>query len=320
MKKSLLLIILQLFIGGCLHAQQAVRLQIDHQLNGSAFDPALVAQNDLGNDFKTNRLQYYLAEIVLVHDGGQFTPVNNTWFLVDANQPFDEALGNFPITNLEAIRFAVGVEQPTNHQDPAGYPANHPLAPKNPSMHWGWQAGYRFVCMEGTSGANTSQVFEIHALGNNNYLTQQISTMGLTQSNDLVVKLVADYTQAVQGIDLSSGLIRHGTNLESADLLQNFALKVFQSHEGNSAVLSQNELDVIAPLHVFPNPSRKGFQVQVKGEWNWQLIDLLGRTLQQGATTGSSAEFKISVTKSGVYLLRLTNSNGQTLTQKLIRN
>lgn len=320
MKKSLLLSVL--FVLGSIAAfsQQEVRLQIDHQLNGSLFDPTLVAQNDLGNSFKTNRLQYYLAEIVLVHDGGQYTPVSNTWFLVDATQPFDESLGNFPITNLEAIRFGVGVEQPTNHQDPAAYSASHPLAPKNPSMHWGWQAGYRFVCMEGTSGANTSQVFEIHALGNNNYLTQQISTVGLMQSNNLVVKLIADYAEAVQGIDLSSGLIRHGTNLESADLLQNFALEVFKSHDGNSSVLSQNEWLPSAPFKVFPNPSRKGFQVQVDGAWNWQLLDLLGRTMQEGTTSGRTSEFKISVAKSGVYLLRLTNSSGQTLTQKLIRN
>ena len=116
-------------------SQQSVRLAIDHQLGGTAFGSSVTAQNDLGNDFRTERLQFYISQIELVHDGGQITSVPNTWFLVDANVPFDESLGSFSIGILEAIRFGIGVEQAANHLDPASYAMTHPLAPKNPSMH-----------------------------------------------------------------------------------------------------------------------------------------------------------------------------------------
>ena len=116
-------------------SQQSVRLSIGHQLSGAAFGSTVTAQNDLGHDFRTERLQFYLSQIELVHDGGQTTPVPNTWFLVDANVPFDESLGSFSVGTLEAIRFGVGVEQAANHLDPASYAMTHPLAPKNPSMH-----------------------------------------------------------------------------------------------------------------------------------------------------------------------------------------
>lgn len=317
MKKVLPLFFL--LVGFTLFGQQNVRLQIEHQLNGNPFTTSYVAQNDLGDDFKTTRLQYYIAEIVLVHDGGQFTPVTNTWFLVDATQAFDESLGSFPISNLEAIRFAIGVEQPTNNQDPASYPSAHPLAPKNPSMHWGWQAGYRFVCMEGTSGTGTSQVYEIHALGNNNYITQQINTVGMMQTNDLIVSLSADYAKAVEGIDLSNGLIRHGTSLESADLLDNFSLHVFTSHDGNGSNLSQEEIELFAQPTVYPNPSLGEFNISLYGEWNYQLIDLMGREILSGNHLGQNGVLTINVNEAGVYLLRLTNSAGKSLTQKLIR-
>ena len=77
-------------------SQQSVRLSIDHQLGSAAFGSTVTAQNDLGNDFLTERLQFYVSQIELVHDGGQITPVPNTWFLVDANVSFDESLGSFP--------------------------------------------------------------------------------------------------------------------------------------------------------------------------------------------------------------------------------
>ena len=105
-------------------------------------------------------------------------------------------------------------------------------------MHWGWQSGYRFVCMEGKAGSALDKAYEVHALGDNNYKIQQITTTGLPQGSDLAVSLTADYAKALEGVDINSGSIRHGTSGEAVDLLDNFALKVFTSHEGNGSVLS----------------------------------------------------------------------------------
>ena len=300
-------------------SQQSVRLSIDHQLSGAAFGSTVTAQNDLGHDFRTERLQFYLSQIELVHDGGQTTPVPNTWFLVDANVPFDESLGSFSVGTLEAIRFGVGVEQAANHLDPASYAMTHPLAPKNPSMHWGWQSGYRFVCMEGKAGSALDKVYEVHALGDNNYKIQQITTTGLPQGSDLVVSLTADYAKALEGVDINSGLIRHGTSGEAVDLLDNFALKVFTSHEGNASVLSTEPSVLEKEPQIYPNPSVGILNIDHPGQWAWQLFDLTGREAQSGECVRvQDGPLSLDIRESGVYLFRLIESDRQIYTRKII--
>ena len=299
-------------------SQQSIRFSIDHQLGGTAFGSSVTAQNDLGNDFRTERLQFYISQIELVHDGGQITPVPNTWFLVDANVPFDESLGSFSIGTLEAIRFGIGVEQAANHLDPASYAMTHPLAPKNPSMHWGWQAGYRFVCMEGKAGSALDQVYEVHALGDNNYKIQQITTTGLSQGSDLVVSLTADYAKALDGVDVNSGLIRHGTSGEAVDLLDNFALKVFTSHEGNGSVLSQFETEEPISVEVFPNPTSGRITIATEKPMHWRVLNALGDVVAQGDHHGGSKGLNLELPGKGLYILGCSDAKGRSLTRKLI--
>ena len=299
-------------------SQQSIRFSIDHQLSGTAFGSSVTAQNDLGNDFRTERLQFYISQIELVHDGGQITPVPNTWFLVDANVPFDESLGSFSIGTLEAIRFGIGVEQAANHLDPASYAMTHPLAPKNPSMHWGWQAGYRFVCMEGKAGSALDQVYEVHALGDNNYKIQQITTTGVLQGSDLVVSLTADYAKALDGVDVNSGLIRHGTSGEAVDLLDNFALKVFTSHEGNGSVLSQFETEEPISVEVFPNPTSGRITIATEKPMHWRVLNALGDVVAQGDHHGGSKGLNLELPGNGLYILGCSDAKGRSLTRKLI--
>lgn len=299
-------------------SQQPVRLSIDHQLGGAAFGSTVTAQNDLGNDFRTERLQFYISQIELVHDGGQITPVPNTWFLVDANVSFDESLGSFPIGTLEAIRFGIGVEQAANHLDPASYAMTHPLAPKNPSMHWGWQAGYRFVCMEGKAGSALDQVYEVHALGDNNYKIQQITTTGVSQGSDLVVSLTADYAKALDGVDVNSGLIRHGTSGEAVDLLDNFALKVFTSHEGNGSVLSQFETEEPISVEVSPNPTSGRITIATEEPMHWRVWNVLGAVVAEGDHHGGSKGLNLELPGNGLYIFGCSDAKGRSLTRKLI--
>lgn len=299
-------------------SQQSIRLSIDHQLGGTAFGSTVTAQNDLGNDFRTERLQFYISQIELVHDGGQITPIPNTWFLVDANVPFDESLGSFSIGTLEAIRFGIGVEQAVNHLDPASYAMTHPLAPKNPSMHWGWQAGYRFVCMEGKAGSALDQVYEVHALGDNNYKIQQITTAGLPQGSDLVVSLTADYAKALDGVDVNAGLIRHGTSGEAVVLLDNFALKVFTSHEGNGSVLSQFETEEPISIEVFPNPTGGRITIATEEPMHWRVLNVLGVVVAQGDHHGGSKGLNLELPGNGLYILGCSDAKGRSLTRKLI--
>ena len=319
MKKlySLLFFISVLFTGS-LFAQTNVYLQINHKLGMNPFAFNTAASNNMGNGFNVTRLQYYMAEITLIHDGGTETPVSNHWILADAGVQVNDSLGSFTITNLEGVRFGIGVEQSYNHLDPSSYPMSHPLAPKAPSMHWGWNAGYRFVCLEGNAGNGLSQLFQIHALGDNYYYTDTVTTAGVTMGGDLYIVLDADYEMALKDIDVSSGPITHGDFGEAIPLLQNFTSEVFS--EGTFTVdredLIANELD----MTVFPNPTTQSARIHVSGNrTNAEIVitDLMGKTVQHQKVS-TNGELVTGNLDSGLYFVNLLQNGTKVATQKLI--
>ncbi|MBL4709117.1 MAG: T9SS type A sorting domain-containing protein [Flavobacteriales bacterium] len=296
-------------------AQQNVSLKINHQLDTSAFVFNQVASNNLGNSFTITRLQYYISEIKLTHDGGLVTNVPSTYILVDAATTTNVALGSFNITSLEGISFGIGVEAPMNNADPSLHAATHPLAPKSPSMHWGWTSGYRFVAIEGNTGTNFSQIWQIHALGNRNYRTQNIVTSGKLQNGTIVAELDADYTQGLTGITVNSNLLNHGEFNESATLLTNFRTGVFTPL---TVGLSENKQ--LVKFGIFPNPSTKDVFVTIDANYqnlSYAVFDLTGREVTNGLLNPSQGN-QLSIEQKGIYLLNLYDDGLFIGSEKLI--
>ena len=124
-------------------------------------------------------------------------------FLVDADDDESLYLGNFPVSHLEQITYSIGVVEELNHLDPSTYPDDHPLAHQNPSMHWGWTSGYRFLCLDGHM---LSDVVQIHALGDANLFSQTHSFEIPSLSGYIGCSLNADYSQILNDLDISGGL------------------------------------------------------------------------------------------------------------------
>jgi len=228
MKKQLLgLVVLLLFLSITGFAQNSVQLNIHHKLGVTDFALETSAQNNLEHDLQFSRLQYYISEITLVHDGGMETPINFVWILVNAAESTQVDLGDYNIDSLEMIKFHVGVDKNHNHLDPATYQASHPLAPQFPSMHWGWASGYRFIALEGTAGPNLDQTFELHGLDDDNYFETSIPLNVIASNNEIVVNLDADYTRALEDIAVNAGVIVHGDDAEAKQSLENFRDYVF---------------------------------------------------------------------------------------------
>ena len=57
------------------NAQNDVILRINHKLDLETFALDAVAQNNLGNTFKATRLEYYISQFTIIHDGGVETIV-----------------------------------------------------------------------------------------------------------------------------------------------------------------------------------------------------------------------------------------------------
>jgi len=304
MKKLYFLISLFL-IASVTNAQKDVYFKINHKLDGNSFDYNQTATNNgglsPGNQYQLTRLEYYIAEITLEHDTGQITVISNKWILVDPSSTTNELLGNYDISNLESITFGIGVESAVNYNDPSLLPVNHPLAPKSPSMHWGWISGYRFVAMEGNTGNGFNQSFQVHALGEVNYSKQTHATTGSIENGNLIIELDADYNEALNFITVNGNLFNHGENNESATLLSNFQKSVFSQ----SAVgINENKIKT-AKFSISPNPSNRDIFVNIDSKYknlSYVVLDLTGREVSSSSVLENN---KLSIENKGLYILNL---------------
>jgi len=323
--KNFLSVIIACSLSLSVFSQSDVYLKINHLLDSSPFTFNTNSSNNINNTFNIDRLEYYISSIAITHDGGTITNITNTWILANASTQVYELLGNYSITTIEKVTFSIGVETPINHDDPSLLPMLHPLAPKSPSMHWGWNAGYRFIAMEGMAGTTTpNQNFELHGLGDVNYFSQTIITAGTTDANGLVIELNADYKKALEDVNVASGVISHGEINEAKKVIKNFKNHVFTSIEGNSPV-SIKEVVNEGNFKLYPNPASSDNKIsyEYSGELKnviLEITDLSGRLIQKQQMENSN---KVIFNKldQGLYLVNLKSVSGEIVkTNKLIVN
>lgn len=310
------LLLLSLVFGSLSLAAQTKELVLNfhHMMAGQQVTDSLVGTNNLGNQFKFNRLQYYVDDIEIIYNQGD-TFTYPQVLLIDAlaEEMTSVDLGALDFDSITAVRFAIGVGPDANNLDPATYPAAHPLAPQFPSMHWGWAAGYRFVCAEGVGSSAFNQTFELHGLGNGNYAMQTIATSGTMSGSDtIVLDIEADYAELVTDIAVSQGPISHGETGDAFQSLKNLNNKVFKSAEGNAAMNSQ-EL-AFADLKVFPNPSNGRFIVEGAQGATVEVYNALGSKVAHKKVVGPT---RIILQDSGIYLM-VVSQNGLSTTKKII--
>lgn len=300
-------------------AQTDVLLRIEHTMGGEPLEfEQTYTHPDLGYDFNITRLQYYVSEIDIVHDGGQTTPIEETWLLVDAEEQKDYSLGSHSITNVEGISFYVGVDHGHNHLDPTSFPAGHPLAPQDPSMHWGWAAGYRFVCLEGETGAGLFFMYQIHALGDMNYWQTSLPTAALWEDGDLVITIQADYFGMLDGIDVSSGMIEHGDTGPPATLLVNFSEEVYSQllFTGTPENLFEQSVSL------YPNPSyysRATVHLNLTEKADYELVvtSLSGQVVMRHHVAEAQS-VELNLEQNGMYFVQLWGQEGLLHTEKLV--
>ncbi|MES2379537.1 MAG: MbnP family protein [Bacteroidota bacterium] len=296
-------------------AQKNVVLRVHHLLAGQPFAFNQASSNNLGNGFNLSRLEYYVSSIKVKHDGGMTMNATDVYALVKANSTStDIDLSSLSVNTIEGIAFSIGVNAPQNNQDPTQWASGHPLAPKSPSMHWGWTAGYRFVAMEGKTGTNLNTVFEIHALGNVNYFEQTINTTATQENGKWIINVYADYAQSLRGIAISQGVISHGETGEAATLLTNFKTNVFKA----SSVTGMFEQNLNTPFVVYPNPSTGKFSIDLSQlpQVNKIVVNnILGQNVLEQKSQSSS---EINLTAKGIYIVSLFDNNNLVGTRKLV--
>lgn len=303
-----LLLLLFLFVSGGFVAQSNVILKMDQKLGDNPFAYNQSVESDLGYYFNMTRLEYYVSEIVLTHDGGQETPITDLYLLVDPSTDAEFPLGNLAVTNIEKIQFSVGVDQAHNHLDPASYDNSHPLAPQNPSMHWGWASGYRFIALEGLAGADANSmnnVYQIHTVDDANYYTVSLELTGQTIGNDIYVNIDADYAQFLKDLDVSAGVISHASTGPSRTIVSNIR-NVFSASVTTTVIAP----DVVGTFNSFPNPAKETFSINYDfpgySDLQVSISDLSGKTIYNSRLDQRANNETIpSNWNSGIYIIQL---------------
>ena len=298
-------------------AQSDVYLNINHKLGAEDFEFNMASENNLNNDFNVDRIEYYISNIKVVHDGGMETEITDVHHLVKGSSNFPINLGNLTLTTIEGIKFSIGVDPDFNHLDPSTYAQNHALAPKNPSMNWGWTAGYRFVAMEGNAGSSLSTGYEIHALGDQNYFETSVDLEATEDNGDLYINIDADYAAALKDIDVTTGVVTHGDYDEAIDLLRNFQTDVFKSTPADTVVTPTGISNLFTntnAINVYPNPSNGlvTFSAEdVVGVSNINLYDVIGTLVGTYNFDGNSTILNIE--EKGYYFIALLKDDGSAI-------
>lgn len=301
-------------------AQKNVTLTIKHKLGANPFSFTQASQNNLMNDFKITRVDYYMSGFTIIHDGGmQMVVPAGKYILAKGDNNVVADLGTFNVTNVEGIKFHIGVEAPTNNADPSQWLTPHPLASQSPSMHWGWSAGYRFIALEGQAGATFGTNFQMHGLGNANYFEQTVTVAGVNSGSNVTINLDADYNQALKGINITTGPIDHGVNATDLTVLQNFRDFVFSAGTGFPLSVSSTIQDL--GINIYPNPSTGNVYMNLNNAntkvSSANIIDISGKTIQKISLEGkTSINFQIAT--KGFYIIKLYNQNKNIANQKLI--
>jgi len=90
------------------------------------------------------------------------------------------------------------------------------------------------------------------------------------------------------------------------------------SARGTSANTTTEQIATEPTFSLYPNPTQGRVKVQGQGEFQVEVLDLQGRQISQ-AQGYQEVSLDISNEETGLYLLRITDENGEVSTQKLMK-
>jgi hypothetical protein len=293
------------------HAQVTVSMKMTQLLDEQPFVHGVTTEADWGYYFNVTRLQYYISQVILVHDGGQRTMIPDLYFLVDPTLDSIFPLGTFSLTDLEGIEFGIGVDSATNHLDPALYPENHPLALKNPSMHWGWAGGYRFIAFDGYAGQSSGLLaskYEIHTIADENYHVIQLPVQEIVSGDSVIIAIEADYAELLHKIDVSLGATSHSSVGKSRQIALNME-RVFSTD-----IISQTSpISNSISLSISPNPTADQFSILIPDQIDLPLLlkvtDMQGKVVKNEIARTYIPLINVEGLTAGVYVVTLMRND-----------
>jgi hypothetical protein len=267
-----------------------------------------------GVKYNLDHFDYYLSGLHIIHDGGQDLDLSDTVFLVEPAN-FVLYLGYLNVTTIEQVNFSVGVPSNINTSsgadaiDIAAYPAGHPLSFQDPSMHWGWTAGYMHMIIGGEADSNDDGIidygFELHNLGDANYRSVQLPVVQTNTSVDQIdIYMNCNVDYWIKDIAIESVGILHGTSGANMEILKNVETEPVFDQSATASVPSIYES--IGKVYFSTNISSVIVSWEfVKDASSYTLTDISGKLIQKGKVDNMNGSVIFENLTNGIYHFHL---------------
>lgn len=128
-----------------------LNVTMNHTFGNDSIDPEVsIHTNSSGNQIKFSKLHYLMTDFVLVNSEGEEIALNSAAAYINmAEGRLEFALPNVPEDDYSELRFLLGVDSMTNHQNPNLFAASSPLNPIINNLYWDWMKGFIFCSVEG---------------------------------------------------------------------------------------------------------------------------------------------------------------------------
>jgi hypothetical protein len=148
----------------------------DLQLNTGTYT------NAAGEQLTITKLKYYVSNFVLTNANGTMytVPQDSCYFLIDeSDEETHEPVLHVPEGEYKTVSFIIGVDSLRSTKDISERTGSLDPTAAGGDMYWGWNSGYIFFKMEGTSPASSAEggVFMYHVGGFGGYSSPTLNNL-----------------------------------------------------------------------------------------------------------------------------------------------
>ncbi len=275
-----------------------------------------------GKTIILSRAEFYLSKFNLAGKDGSEVAFPENYMLINAEgKQSKHLLGLIDNTmDLKTLSFYIGVDKDKNHLDPTTYPEDHPLALKEPSMHWGWSGGYRFMAIEGQvdldNDGKPETDLQYHNLGDDLYKQAIISIEADESSSSIELTIVLDYAKLFDKLTMIGNNIVHGSSTKNATMLTNATTGGFFKQE----ILSSTN-DVENKSYFQIASTNQNIIVNFDNEMSNAILnvyDISGKMIYTKTVTGNELQIEKSTLPSSLVYFTLVDGKKVLTTKKYV--
>jgi hypothetical protein len=264
-----------------------------------------------GKKISLRRADFYLSNLKIRNKEAQLYSFANKYLLVKANNADQKyQLGKIELNNIDQLSFSVGIDSVKNHQDPSLYPLSNPLGLQEPSMHWGWAGGYRFMAIEGKvdvdGDGKPEENLEFHNLGDALYKEAKIN-INIDESKPTIdIVIILDYAKLFNKLTLIGNTIVHGSSTKNITMINNavdggFFEQQLSSSIHDAAIFDLNIKQTNQYFNVvFDNPSNDEVL---------SIFDLQGKMVYKTKISNNETLIPKSLLPSSILVFSISKGN-----------